>query len=160
VGEAVPPTAARFVQRNRLIAALAAVTVVVEAAARSGALVTAAVARRLGRAVLAVPGDLDRRRHWDASRCSVTAPASARAPATCSRRSSGAAARRVRRRPATGAPGTPEARLLAALSEHPSTWRAPPGSGCPRRWRLCCVSSGRSGARVARQRWRRVVEGA
>jgi len=35
-------------------------TVVVEAAIRSGALSTAAAARRLGRAVLAVPGDIDR----------------------------------------------------------------------------------------------------
>jgi DNA processing protein len=49
-----------FVQRNRLIAALAAATVVVEAAARSGALWTAAAARGLGRALLAVPGDVDR----------------------------------------------------------------------------------------------------
>ena len=49
-----------FVRRNRLIAALACATVVVEAAARSGALSTAAAARRLGRPVLAVPGDVDR----------------------------------------------------------------------------------------------------
>jgi DNA processing protein len=49
-----------FVRRNRLIAALAAVTVVVEAAERSGALSTAAAAARLGRARGAVPGDLDR----------------------------------------------------------------------------------------------------
>lgn len=49
-----------FVKRNRLIAALSAVTVVVEAAERSGALTTAAWARALGRPVLAVPGDVDR----------------------------------------------------------------------------------------------------
>lgn len=49
-----------FVKRNRLIAALAGVTVVVEAAERSGALSTAAAARRLGRGLCAVPGDLDR----------------------------------------------------------------------------------------------------
>ncbi|HEY3215504.1 MAG TPA: DNA-processing protein DprA [Candidatus Eisenbacteria bacterium] len=49
-----------FVKRNRLIAALAGSTVVVEAAARSGALSTAAAATRLGRPVLAVPGDLER----------------------------------------------------------------------------------------------------
>lgn len=49
-----------FVERNRLIAALAAATVVVEAAVRSGALSTAAAARRIGRPVLAVPGDIDR----------------------------------------------------------------------------------------------------
>ncbi len=49
-----------FIERNRLIAALAAATVVVEAAEGSGALSTAAAARKLGRAVLAVPGDIDR----------------------------------------------------------------------------------------------------
>jgi DNA processing protein len=45
----------RFLQRNRLVAALAQVVVVVQAPARSGALSTAAVARRLGRPVLGVP---------------------------------------------------------------------------------------------------------
>ncbi len=49
-----------FVKRNRLIAALAGATVVVEAGERSGALTTAAAARALGRPVLAVPGDVDR----------------------------------------------------------------------------------------------------
>ena len=47
-----------FPARNRIIAALAALTVVVEAAPRSGALVTAAVARELGRDVGAVPGQV------------------------------------------------------------------------------------------------------
>jgi DNA processing protein len=55
-----PPFRATFLERNRLIAALSAATVVVEAAVRSGALATAACARRLGRPVLAVPGDVDR----------------------------------------------------------------------------------------------------
>jgi DNA processing protein len=50
-----------FVKRNRIIAALSAVTVVVEASERSGALTTAAVAEALGRVVLAVPADVDRR---------------------------------------------------------------------------------------------------
>jgi DNA processing protein len=49
-----------FIRRNRLIAALAQATVVVEAAERSGALSTALLARRLGRPLLAVPGDVDR----------------------------------------------------------------------------------------------------
>ncbi|MDX6672808.1 MAG: processing protein [Solirubrobacteraceae bacterium] len=47
-----------FPARNRIIAALGALTVVVEAAPRSGALVTAAVARELGREVGAVPGQV------------------------------------------------------------------------------------------------------
>lgn len=50
------PTRWRFLARNRLIAALADATVVVEAAARSGALNTAHHAAQLGRPVFAVPG--------------------------------------------------------------------------------------------------------
>jgi DNA processing protein len=45
-----------FTARNRLIAALAGMTIVVEAAEGSGALITAEWARRLGRLVGAVPG--------------------------------------------------------------------------------------------------------
>lgn len=50
------PNRLRFLVRNRVIAALTAGTVVVEAAARSGALSTATWARELGRVVMAVPG--------------------------------------------------------------------------------------------------------
>lgn len=52
------PTRYRFLQRNRLIAALGSVTVVVEARWRSGALNTAHHAETLGRAVGAVPGSV------------------------------------------------------------------------------------------------------
>jgi len=52
----VPPAPWRFPARNRIVAALADAVVVVEAAARSGALITAAAALELGRDVLAVPG--------------------------------------------------------------------------------------------------------
>ena len=48
----------RFLQRNRLIAALTQATVVVEAGARSGARSTAHHALQLGRAVGAVPGPI------------------------------------------------------------------------------------------------------
>jgi DNA processing protein len=50
------PLRHRFLVRNRLIAALTRGTVVVEAAARSGAQATAHRARDLGKAVMAVPG--------------------------------------------------------------------------------------------------------
>jgi DNA processing protein len=50
------PQRHRFLSRNRIIAALASVTVVVEAAGRSGALNTAAHCQALGRPLLAVPG--------------------------------------------------------------------------------------------------------
>ncbi len=59
VSESAPgadPTRWRFLERNRLIAALAGATVVVEAAWRSGALSTARHAVRLGRPLGAVPG--------------------------------------------------------------------------------------------------------
>ncbi|HEX9799527.1 MAG TPA: DNA-processing protein DprA [Thermoanaerobaculia bacterium] len=49
----------QFPVRNRLIAALAEACVVVEAAPRSGSLVTARLALELGREVLAVPGRVD-----------------------------------------------------------------------------------------------------
>lgn len=59
LGESPPgtePTRWRFLSRNRLIAALSAVTVVVQAGWRSGALSTARRAEELSRTVAAVPG--------------------------------------------------------------------------------------------------------
>ena len=98
-----------FVRRNRLIAALARATVVVEAAEASGALHTAAAARRLGRPVLAVPGDIDR-------------PTSR----GCHRLIRGGAKLCESARdvvdalgPSAGPPGGPEGRLLAVLAQRP-----------------------------------------
>jgi DNA processing protein len=108
---AFPVGRGMFVRRNRLIAALAGATVVVEAAERSGALSTAAVARRLARPLFAVPGDVDR----PTSRgCNALLRAGAR---FCE-----SAADVVRALPAPAIPveaGSDESRLAAVLGAEP-----------------------------------------
>ena len=113
----VPAYKGMFLARNRLIAAAADGVVVVEARERSGALNTAAHARRRGRPLLAVPGDVDRPG-------SVGCHALIRAGATlcASAGDALAAIAEAGSRPAaagederSAAPLAPAARLLAAL---------------------------------------------
>ncbi len=63
VAAELPPgttaTPGAFPRRNRIVAALADLVVVVEAPVRSGALITAGIAADLGRAVAAVPGSVE-----------------------------------------------------------------------------------------------------
>jgi DNA processing protein len=53
-----PPRRHHFPERNRVLAGLVQAVVVIEAAARSGALITARLAMEEGREVLAVPGNI------------------------------------------------------------------------------------------------------
>jgi DNA processing protein len=62
------PVKGAFPKRNRIIAALSELLVVIEAGERSGALITSRLALDLGRNVAAVPGPIDSPRHVGSNR--------------------------------------------------------------------------------------------
>lgn len=120
VAPGVAPTAGRFPARNRIIAGLALATVVVEAGAKSGALITAACAADEGRDVLAVPGPITAAQSHGTHRLIADGAALATsaddvvAVLDLARRADDTAAR-------AGLPDDPaEVRLAAALSTTPA----------------------------------------
>ena len=86
-----------FPARNRIMAALAGMTVVVEAAERSGSLITADLAADLGRDLGAVPGRSTRASPPARTTCSPAAPAWSATPRTSSTRCSGPACGEIER---------------------------------------------------------------
>jgi DNA processing protein len=60
---ATRPSPGTFPRRNRIVAALALGTLVVEAGVKSGALITARLAGELGKEILVIPGPIDRPEH-------------------------------------------------------------------------------------------------
>lgn len=109
-----------FPKRNRLLAALSRGTVVVEAAAASGSLITAEHALEMGREVFAVPGPIGRSTSEGTNRlirdgaCVVTAPEDILAVLGIER---GAAA--ATRHAGTGPSGEPARSVWFALAEGP-----------------------------------------
>ena len=86
-GPGVEPAPWRFPVRNRIVAALAQATVVVEATRRSGALITADHALAIGRDVLAVPAPPGSSSAAARLPCCGREQRRSAAPATCSMRS-------------------------------------------------------------------------
>lgn len=73
-----------FPARNRIMAALTEITVVVEAAEGSGSLITTSFAQQIGREVAAVPGRVTHRGAAGATACSSTAAPRSGPLRTCS----------------------------------------------------------------------------
>ena len=127
----VEPAPWRFPARNRIIAGLTAVTVIVEARERSGALITADFALEDGREVLAVPGEITGTLSTGTNRLLRQGATPSRRPTMCSscsgsRLPSGRALllwARARRRYSSGSPTARPARTSCRV--RPGSTRGP-----------------------------------
>jgi DNA processing protein len=129
-----------FPARNRIIAALAAMTIVVEAGARSGALVTAAFARSLGRPVGAVPGRVTTSQAEGANALLAAGAYVIRNPQDALDQLFGAGVRRAHAEPKPQLP--PELRvLLAAIADGHDTAAALERAGFPPEQGLAALAS-------------------
>jgi DNA processing protein len=129
-----------FPARNRIIAALGAITIVVEAGDRSGALVTAAFARGLGRPVGAVPGRITSPMARGPNGLLAAGAYVVRGPQDVLDQLYGAGARRVPARKQQDL--APELRvLLAAIADGHDTAAALQRAGLPAQQGLAALAS-------------------
>ncbi|MBV9195067.1 MAG: DNA-protecting protein DprA [Solirubrobacterales bacterium] len=152
VSELPPGASARrwmFPARNRIIAGLAAMTVVVEAGRRSGALLTAAHAQAAGREVGAVPGRVTAPQAAGTNELLARGAQVVRGPQDVLDRLFGAGVRAATREPRSELSGELRA-LLSAIADGADTAAAMARAGVPAERGLAALASLELGGHVTR----------